>query len=424
MLPNHSSHDYLEHLTGITQRQVNEALGTSAAQKEIDRAIGLVAEFKKLNSGHSWEKYAHDFAADLKGYSRHNIGDLARSSSAAIAQQDLLGSLGLGKSFATEVAAQLSLKDYAVAIDISSQVKKLGYGLLRDHNLAAMAGMVSASRAATDALPSLTQQVAREYERAAISANWSQQLSKSMTENDLYRRFAETLDIRSSLPADLWSSAADAAKHSYEHLFTANDVWREQLERLAKPDYLTSLLSAIEQDVELQAGAADSYLDEPSESSNDEESLRELSNAESPEHFAEIFSRCSRWVKWAVFTFVVMVVWPIMLAVAANLVTPSVEQYLHGKPAEQQCVQVREIKKLPMTELGVELKDYRFSTAKNLVLRSTPSARASQVGILSFGQVVAVVSVKRDWTEVAYEYGDGEAITGWVFTRYLEKFRR
>jgi NADPH-dependent 7-cyano-7-deazaguanine reductase QueF len=43
---------------------------------------------------------------------------------------------------------------------------------------------------------------------------------------------------------------------------------------------------------------------------------------------------------------------------------------------------------------------------------------------MRFGQVVTVISVKPDWTEISYEYGDGQIVTGWVFTRYLAKFRR
>ena len=419
---NLTTHDYLGHLAGINQRQLDEMLGISVAQKEMKRMAGLVAEAEKWNSRPSWAGYIHDSAADLRSQALSNMGDLASLTSAATIQRGLLGGLGLVGTSAAEIAAQLSLKDYAAAIDISSQVKKLGYGLIRDNHLSEMAGMLSAQKAAADSLSLFTLQAERE--RVALSASWSRQLTESMAKDDLYRRFAETLDIRSSLPADSWSSAAKAAKHSYDHLFTTSEIWREQLERLTKPDYLTSFLSVIEQDVECQSSSIDSYLDEPSETSDDEESLRDLSNAESPAQFAEILTRCSRWVKWAVLTFVVMVIWPIMLAVAANLVTPSVEEYLHGKPAQQQCVQVREIKKLPMAELGVELRDYRFSKTKRLVLRETPSVRASQLGVLSFGQVVAVVSVKRDWTEVVYEYGDGETISGWVFTRYLEKFRR
>lgn len=419
---NLTTHDYLGHLAGINQRQLDEMVGISVAQKEMKRMAGLVAEAEKWNSRPSWAGYIHDSAADLRSQALRNMGDLASLSSATTIQRGLLGGLGLVRTSAAEIAAQLSLKDYAAAIDISSQVKKLGYGLIRDNHLSDMAGMFSAQKAATDSLSSLTLQAERE--RVALSASWSRQLTESMAKDDLYRRFAETLDIRSSWPADSWSLSAKAAKHSFDHLFTTSEIWREQLERLTRPDYLTSFLSVIEQDVEWQSSSIDSYLDELSETSDDEESLRDLSNAENPAQFADILSRCSRWVKWAVFKFILVVVWPIMLGVPTTFVAQHVLQNLQGEPVQQQCVQVRKIKKLPMEEIGVELRDYRFSKAKSLVLRETPNARAAQLGVLSFGQVVAVVSVKRDWTEVVYEYGDGETISGWVFTRYLEKFRR
>lgn len=418
-----NSPDYLDPFKGISQRQLDGVLGTSVAQREIEKAFSLAKEAEKWRDPFGLAKLGRDYAAELREQAAQNsFKDLASLSYSASGQRQMLESLGLAKSLGVDIAAQLALKEYADTMDIRSQVKKLGLGLQQERNLAELTGLAAAQTAAASALGSLNRQV--EYERAAASASLAQQLSTAVVEQDLYRRFAETLDIRKSLPTELWSSAAEVAKHGYEHLFAVDDVWRKQLERLTKPDYLTSLLSVIQHDIEEQVEVAGFHPEDSTGGGNDEELLRELSNAESPERFAEILSRCPKWLKWAILTFVVSVVLPIMQSIAGNLITPYVDEYIHGKPAVQQCVQVREIKKLSMGELGVELRDYRFSTVKTLALRETPSARARQTGELSFGQVVTVVSVQRDWTEVMYEYGDGQMVSGWVFTRYLAKFRK
>jgi len=112
---------------------------------------------------------------------------------------------------------------------------------------------------------------------------------------------------------------------------------------------------------------------------------------------------------------------PITQNVAANLLTPHVEQLIQDsdKPEQQK---LKEIQRLPLKLDSIETNGLRFITAEHLRLRQGPSTKSQVVDDLRQGQIVTVVSKERNWIEVRYEYEDGEVVTGWVFTRYTSRF--
>lgn len=112
---------------------------------------------------------------------------------------------------------------------------------------------------------------------------------------------------------------------------------------------------------------------------------------------------------------------PITQNVAANLLTPHVEQLMQDsdKPEQQK---LKEIQRLPLKLDTIETNGLRFITAEHLRLRQGPSTKSQVVDDLRQGQIVTVVSKERNWIEVRYEYEDGEVVTGWVFTRYTSRF--
>ena len=83
---------------------------------------------------------------------------------------------------------------------------------------------------------------------------------------------------------------------------------------------------------------------------------------------------------------------------------------------------IKEIKKIPLTLSDVNTDALRFIKGNNLRLRASPSINSEIYDELILGQVVTVLSKQKNWIEVMYEYEDGESISGWVFTRYTEKF--
>lgn len=78
-------------------------------------------------------------------------------------------------------------------------------------------------------------------------------------------------------------------------------------------------------------------------------------------------------------------------------------------------------KSLPSQEI---ISMYRFVSCKHLKVMEGNSTKSRSLGKLSFGQVVTIVTKKRNWTLVEYRKDEsGVIIKGWVFTRYLEKFK-
>ena len=155
--------------------------------------------------------------------------------------------------------------------------------------------------------------------------------------------------------------------------------------------------------------------------------LQELASTEDPDKISKTFGKLPEWLKWFLVYFVPLLIYQIAVGatggVVGNLITPYVEEYLSEARGATQREQTNALRKLSLSELELELSGYRFITATTLNLRANPNARAPILGELRFGQVVRVLSYGLDWTEVLYEYGDGKTITGWVFTRYTEKFR-
>lgn len=70
------------------------------------------------------------------------------------------------------------------------------------------------------------------------------------------------------------------------------------------------------------------------------------------------------------------------------------------------------------------VRDYRFVTADCLNVREQGSMDSRVIGRLHFGDVIRVVDKRRHWTLVEWTDGEGQVrVRGWVFTRYIAKFR-
>jgi hypothetical protein len=418
-----NSRAYLEALTGDgTARQIAEAMGSTFAQREYEKSIASVMSAQTLGMGAYGNAHARDLAA------LHSATSMHEALKGITSQQNLASSLtaNLGvESLASALGGQLAMREYAAALDLASKVKNLTFefdaGYAHRESLKILESAAAASKLA-DAVGGLSAKL--EYAKTTASTDWVSQLSKSLVDDQLYKRFLDTLDIRNSVPSELWSSAAEIAHLRYEKLFASPTTWASQIEQLRRPAYLDTLLEAIERDVSANAYPSSDFFVEEDIDNDDEALLQALGTAETPERFAELLGLCSKWLKWALINFLMYVVLPFTVSISANLAMPYVEQCLKHSTSVAPREQIKEIKKLSMGELGVGLRDCRFVTASTLILRATPNSRAKQIDTMRFGQVVTVISAKPDWTEISYEYGDGQFVTGWVFTRYLAKFRR
>lgn len=69
------------------------------------------------------------------------------------------------------------------------------------------------------------------------------------------------------------------------------------------------------------------------------------------------------------------------------------------------------------------MKIYGYVSTEKLVMRQTNKVKSNALYTLEFGQVVRIIHKDRNWTLVEYE-SEGNPIQGWVFTRYISKFKK
>lgn len=67
---------------------------------------------------------------------------------------------------------------------------------------------------------------------------------------------------------------------------------------------------------------------------------------------------------------------------------------------------------------------YRIVSTEKMIVRITNKKNSQPVGQVNFGTVVEVLYKNKNWTLIEYENENGKIVTGWVYTRYLEKLNR
>ncbi|MFM5679280.1 SH3 domain-containing protein, partial [Aeromonas veronii] len=137
--------------------------------------------------------------------------------------------------------------------------------------------------------------------------------------------------------------------------------------------------------------------------------------------FVSVFSKLPPFIQVIFFYFLINIFLPQVNSISANIITPMVENYLANN-ANTDRQKIKEIKNIPLPLKGFDTNDLRFITGNNVHLRASPSTNSEIYDELMLGQVLTVLTKKRNWIEVMYEHEDGEYKSGWVFTRYTAKF--
>lgn len=77
-------------------------------------------------------------------------------------------------------------------------------------------------------------------------------------------------------------------------------------------------------------------------------------------------------------------------------------------------------------KMGIQcdnIKKYRFVHADYLLVREGNTTKAKVIGKIYFGQLVEIVYKNKNWTFIRWEDREEDVHEGWVFTRYLKRFR-
>jgi len=143
--------------------------------------------------------------------------------------------------------------------------------------------------------------------------------------------------------------------------------------------------------------------------------------------FLEQFYRLSPFLQALVLYIIMSFLIPITNNIAANLLTPIVQEYITDK-FKNDTDKIRNIKAAPskIIHTKVDTSHLRFITAKRgLNVRSLPSIQKSSTikSTASFGTIVEVLDKRKNWIKISYKV-DGETVKGWVFTRYTKRFKK
>ena len=132
------------------------------------------------------------------------------------------------------------------------------------------------------------------------------------------------------------------------------------------------------------------------------------------------FAKIPKYLQKIILFIVFCMLIPVMQNVFANLITPYVEEIIGASERPKREI----IKDIASSRIdNIDLSGLRFVTTETLYLREEPSTKSEILESLRLGQVLVVVSRKRNWIEVSCNYDAGKTLQGWVFARYTAKFQ-
>ena len=154
-----------------------------------------------------------------------------------------------------------------------------------------------------------------------------------------------------------------------------------------------------------------------------DENESQFRKIESDKSFIDIFTNLPVYIRTLIIVIFIYIFLPQVNSITANLLTPHVENFLSNNPHYTKREKISAIKKLPTIIPVAHTEGLRFITGNNVRLRRGPSTRTVILDELVLGQIVAVISKKKNWIEVEYQYDNGELMQGWVFSKYASKFK-
>src|SRR5690554_1069534 len=116
---------------------------------------------------------------------------------------------------------------------------------------------------------------------------------------------------------------------------------------------------------------------------------------------------------------------PLIIAVIVSFLNPVVDYHVKSYLKEDKRSLSKKIEsKVAASVDDSVLTDFRYVSADVLNVRYSASKKAETVGYLHFGYAVIVIDREKSWTLVEWNDPNSEIqIKGWVFSRYLAKFK-
>jgi hypothetical protein len=152
------------------------------------------------------------------------------------------------------------------------------------------------------------------------------------------------------------------------------------------------------------------------------QSIAPLRNIANDNDFVSFFLKIPPVIQAVILFIFLQFFLPQVNNVISLVLNPYIQEIISSSDKTSKEI-VKEIKQVPASSFGADLSTVRFITGTNVRLRQKNSTNSQVIDELDIGQIVEVVSKKKNWIQVKVTY-DEEVVIGWVFTRYTAKFKK
>ena len=316
-------------------------------------------------------------------------------------------------------------KNYDIQKSIESMHENLAEKAMKSVSLSSVAqGVLDSMKKNYDiqkSIESMHENLAEKAMKSVSLSSVAQSVLDSMKKNYDIQKSIESMHENLAEKAMKSVSLSSVAQSVLDSLKN-NEAFYQSVVALAQADYRDSAFDIINENV----------LNNPNSLLNDnidfdisalKKDIKELSGAENQKIFSDIFAKIPFNIQMIIIFIFMQIILPHINNISANLMTPYVDKYLLSSSVTDK-VKIKKISKIKLDNPVLEVNKLRFITRNNVILRSSPSTKTEILDELCLGQVVTVLSKKRNWIEVQYIDQDNEIVHGWVFTRYTARFKK
>jgi hypothetical protein len=119
-------------------------------------------------------------------------------------------------------------------------------------------------------------------------------------------------------------------------------------------------------------------------------------------------------------------IYPLIVAIFVSFINPVIDYHVESYLNADKRTLSKQLKKSVKSSITDEniLGEFRYVSADILNVRYSASKKSESIGYLRFGYTVIVIERQKSWTLIEWNDRDTDAqVTGWVFSRYLAKFK-
>jgi len=248
-----------------------------------------------------------------------------------------------------------------------------------------------------------------------------QKVLDSMNPSSSIQKVLDSMNQSSSIQKVLDSMPFDRTSQLALASLSQSEAFHKSIATLSQPGYFNAAISVISEHAMVNNACSDLENTEL-DTQQIEDCLQGVSSSSDQKTFLENFSKLPVLLQYLIFFIFMQVLIPQINSISANILTPHVEKYL-SSTTDVKRDKLKEISKVGQLA-NIQTQGLRFITGNNVRLRSSPSTNSAILDELQLGQVVLVLSKKKNWIEVQYNYNNDETLQGWVFTRYTSNFKK